>query len=248
MYMNIEDIWVVRVKNFQTTQECLLVALDLFEMKYYIIPRIFQRVTRISKGTVHDIAFCAGLFTTAWLNGSSVGAKSYEPKPFAYFLMNKSGSTPVMVEIFPPDSEIMNLQPKFSANVIATSGSLAGVMNSLSDKYHVSAMDKWMDRGLRVRITGMKVGMSAADVDVELKALKRLKNMRIDARVREMQESREVQPNRRGFGRRGRGRGIGRDRGRGSSSDDSSSTSGVGSDVSVRKRGSRNRKSLNKAV
>ena len=174
MNMDIEDIWVARVKNFQTTQECLLVALDLFEMKYYVIPRIFQRVTKISKGTVHDIAFCAGLFTTAWLNGSSIGAKSYEPKPFAYFLMNKSGSTPVMVEIFPPGSEIMNMQPKFSAEVIATSGSFAGVMNSLSDRYHVSAIDLWMDRGLRVRITGMRVGMSAEDVEVELEALKRM--------------------------------------------------------------------------
>ena len=242
MYMNIEDIWVARVKNFQTTQECLLVALDLFSLKYYTIPRIFQRVTKISKGTVHDVAFCSGLFTTAWLNGAPIGAKSYEPRPFAYFFVNKSGSAPVMVEMFPPGSEIMNLQPKYSANVVATSGSLAGVINTISDKYHVSVMDIWMDRGLRVRVTGMRAGMTAEDVEVEQEALKRMRNIKIDAKVKELYG--EVQRGKRNCrGRRGRGRG-GRDgRGRGGSSSEDSTTSGVYSDSSTQRHGLKNRKS-----
>ena len=246
MYMDVKDIWVARVKNFQTTQECLLVALDLFSLKYYIIPRIFQRITKISRGTVHDIAFCSGLFTTAWLNGAPIGAKSYEPRPFAYFFMNKSGSAPVMVEIFPPGSEIMNLQPKYSAEVIATSGSLAGVINTISDKYHVGVMDIWMDRGLRVRVTGMRAGMTVEDIEVEQEALRRMRNMKIDARVKEMCSEVQQNKNCRGRGRRGRGRGRGQRGARGErskTSSEDSTTSGVYSDSSTQKRGLKNRKS-----
>ena len=209
-------------------------------------PKIFQRITKISRGTVHDIAFCSGLFTTAWLNGAPIGAKSYEPRPFAYFFMNKSGSAPVMVEIFPPGSEIMNLQPKYSAEVIATSGSLAGVINTISDKYHVGVMDIWMDRGLRVRVTGMRAGMTVEDIEVEQEALRRMRNMKIDARVKEMCSEVQQNKNCRGRGRRGRGRGRGQRGARGErskTSSEDSTTSGVYSDSSTQKRGLKNRKS-----
>ena len=144
----------------------------------------------------------------------------------------------------------MNLQPKYSANVIATEGSLAGVINTISDKYHVSAIDIWMDEGLRIRITGRKVNMSDKDVEVEIEALKRLRNMKINDRVRELGGKVDDHPNRRGRGgfirrRRGRGRGRGNSR---QSSTGSNSTSGVSSDSTTRNRGSKNRKSRAAAV